>query len=228
MCFRYLLTISTWPRIVIKVTFFQCILLRDITVARIFWLSQSEERKNSAKPKKLPSMIRNVSLVNGQTDRLALPYCKRAHTEKFCEKKNVSSVVSALWNLIQRAPSRSIFRCCNTCQNAPILLSRLTDWLTDWLETLSLSLSVTGGQISLLSHISCLERWHPLPPDMSADAAAACTRVTHPDGKMVAHDMRGREREDKTATESDNGQKSPILVMEWNGMLLLTWKRSIE
>jgi hypothetical protein len=56
------------------VTFFQCILLRDITVAQIFWLSQSEERKNSAKPKKLPSMIRNVSLVNGQTDRLALPY----------------------------------------------------------------------------------------------------------------------------------------------------------
>jgi hypothetical protein len=56
------------------VTFFQCILLRDITVARIFWLSQSEERKNSAKPKKWPSMIRNVSLVNGQTDRLALPY----------------------------------------------------------------------------------------------------------------------------------------------------------
>jgi hypothetical protein len=43
-------------------------LLRDITVARIFWLSQSEERKNSAKPKKWPSMIRNVSLVNGQTD----------------------------------------------------------------------------------------------------------------------------------------------------------------
>jgi hypothetical protein len=29
------------------------ILLRDITVARIFWLSQSEERKNSAKPKKM-------------------------------------------------------------------------------------------------------------------------------------------------------------------------------
>jgi hypothetical protein len=56
------------------VTFFQCILLRDITVARIFWLSQSEERKNSAKSKKWPSMIRNVSLVNGQTDRLALPY----------------------------------------------------------------------------------------------------------------------------------------------------------
>jgi hypothetical protein len=27
-----------------------------------------------AKPKKWPSMIRNVSLVNGQTDRLALPY----------------------------------------------------------------------------------------------------------------------------------------------------------
>jgi hypothetical protein len=52
------------------VTFFQCNLLRDITVARIFWLSQSEERK----PKKWPSMIRNVSLVNGQTDRLALPY----------------------------------------------------------------------------------------------------------------------------------------------------------
>jgi hypothetical protein len=49
-------------------------LLRDITVARIFWLSQSEERKNSAKPKKWPSMIRNVSLVNRQTDRLALPY----------------------------------------------------------------------------------------------------------------------------------------------------------
>jgi hypothetical protein len=49
-------------------------LLRDITVARIFWLSQSEERKNSAKPKKWPSMIRNVSIVNGQTDRLALPY----------------------------------------------------------------------------------------------------------------------------------------------------------
>jgi hypothetical protein len=49
-------------------------LLRDITVARIFWLSQSEERKNSAKPKKWPSMIRNVSLLNGQTDRLALPY----------------------------------------------------------------------------------------------------------------------------------------------------------
>jgi hypothetical protein len=49
-------------------------LLRDITVAQIFWLSQSEERKNSAKPKKWPSMIRNVSLVNGQTDRLALPY----------------------------------------------------------------------------------------------------------------------------------------------------------
>jgi hypothetical protein len=49
-------------------------LLRDITVARIFWLSQSEERKNSAKPKKWPSMIRNASLVNGQTDRLALPY----------------------------------------------------------------------------------------------------------------------------------------------------------
>jgi hypothetical protein len=48
-------------------------LLRDITVARIFWLSQSEERKNSAKHKKWPSMIRNVSLVNGQTDRLALP-----------------------------------------------------------------------------------------------------------------------------------------------------------
>jgi hypothetical protein len=48
-------------------------LLRDITVARIFWLSQSEERKNSAKPKKWPSMIRNVSLVKGQTDRLALP-----------------------------------------------------------------------------------------------------------------------------------------------------------
>jgi hypothetical protein len=74
MGFRYLFTISTWPRIVIKVTFFQCILLRDITVARIFWLSQSEESKNSAKPKKWPSMIRNVSLVNGQTDRLALPY----------------------------------------------------------------------------------------------------------------------------------------------------------
>jgi hypothetical protein len=49
-------------------------LLRDITVARIFWLSQSEERKNSAKPKKWPSMIRKLSLVNGQTDRLALPY----------------------------------------------------------------------------------------------------------------------------------------------------------
>jgi hypothetical protein len=56
------------------VTFFQCILLRDITVARIFWLRQSEERKNSAKPKKWPSMIRKVSLVNGQTNRLALPY----------------------------------------------------------------------------------------------------------------------------------------------------------
>jgi hypothetical protein len=52
-------------------------LLRDITVARIFWLSQSEERKNSAKPKRWPSMIRNVSLVNGQTDRLALPYWAR-------------------------------------------------------------------------------------------------------------------------------------------------------
>jgi hypothetical protein len=52
-------------------------LLRDITVARIFWLSQSEERKNSAKPKKWPSMIRNVSLVNGQTNRLALPYTVR-------------------------------------------------------------------------------------------------------------------------------------------------------
>jgi hypothetical protein len=51
-------------------------LLREITVARIVWLSQSEERKNSAKPKKWPSMIRNVSLVNGQTDRLALPYIK--------------------------------------------------------------------------------------------------------------------------------------------------------
>jgi hypothetical protein len=37
-------------------------------------LSQSEERKNSAQPKKWPSMIRNVSLVNGQTHRLALPY----------------------------------------------------------------------------------------------------------------------------------------------------------
>jgi hypothetical protein len=49
-------------------------LLRDITVARIFLISQSEESKNSAKPKKWPSMIRNVSLVNGQTDRLALPY----------------------------------------------------------------------------------------------------------------------------------------------------------
>jgi hypothetical protein len=49
-------------------------LLRNITVARIFWLSQSEERKNSAKPKKWPSMIKNVSLVNRQTDRLALPY----------------------------------------------------------------------------------------------------------------------------------------------------------
>jgi hypothetical protein len=46
------------------------------SVARIFWLSQSEERKNSAKPKKWPSMIRNVSLVNGQTDRLALPYAQ--------------------------------------------------------------------------------------------------------------------------------------------------------
>jgi hypothetical protein len=80
MCFRCLLTISTWPRIVIKVTFFQCILLRDITVARTFWLSQSEERKNSAKPKKRPSMIRNVSLVNGQTDRLALPYKLRPNT----------------------------------------------------------------------------------------------------------------------------------------------------
>jgi hypothetical protein len=34
---------------------------------RIFWLSQSEERKN------WPSMSRNVSLVNGQTDRLASP-----------------------------------------------------------------------------------------------------------------------------------------------------------
>jgi hypothetical protein len=49
-------------------------LLRDINVARIFWLSQSGERKNSAQPKKWPSMSRNVSLVNGQTDRLALPY----------------------------------------------------------------------------------------------------------------------------------------------------------
>jgi hypothetical protein len=36
--------------------------------------SANQKRKNSAKPKKWPSMIRNVSLVNGQTDRLALPY----------------------------------------------------------------------------------------------------------------------------------------------------------
>jgi hypothetical protein len=74
MCLRYLLTIRTWPIIDIKVTLFQCILLRDITVARIFWLSQSEERKNLAQPQNWPSMIRNVSLVNRQTDRLALPY----------------------------------------------------------------------------------------------------------------------------------------------------------
>jgi hypothetical protein len=44
--------------------------------------SQSEERKNSAKPKKWPSMIRNVSLVNGQTDRLALPYTGRHQKRK--------------------------------------------------------------------------------------------------------------------------------------------------
>jgi hypothetical protein len=74
ICFRYSLTISTWPTMDIKVTLFQCILLRDITVARIFWLSQSEERKNSAQFQNLPSLSRNVSLVNGQTDRLASPY----------------------------------------------------------------------------------------------------------------------------------------------------------
>jgi hypothetical protein len=76
MPFRYLLIISTWPTIDIKLTLFQLILLRarDITVARIFWLSQSVERKNSAQPQNWPSMRRNVSLVNGQTDRLALPY----------------------------------------------------------------------------------------------------------------------------------------------------------
>jgi hypothetical protein len=49
------------------------IFLRDILVAQIFWLIQSEERKNSAQPQNWPSMSRNVSLVNGQTDRLALP-----------------------------------------------------------------------------------------------------------------------------------------------------------
>jgi hypothetical protein len=43
-------------------------------VARIFWLIQSEERKNSAQPQNWPSMSRNVSLVNGQTERLSLPY----------------------------------------------------------------------------------------------------------------------------------------------------------
>jgi hypothetical protein len=45
---HYLHTTSAWPTTDIKVTLFQCILLRDITVAQIFWLSQSEERKNSA------------------------------------------------------------------------------------------------------------------------------------------------------------------------------------
>jgi hypothetical protein len=60
-------------------------LLRNIAVAQIFWLSQSEERKNSAKPKKWPSMIRNVSLVNGQFDRLALPYREKGGSK--CSKK---------------------------------------------------------------------------------------------------------------------------------------------
>jgi hypothetical protein len=73
MYFRYLLTIITWPTIDIKVTLFQCQLLRDITVARTFWLSQSEERKNLSQPQNWPSLSRNVSLVNGQTDRLASP-----------------------------------------------------------------------------------------------------------------------------------------------------------
>jgi hypothetical protein len=72
-CFRYSLTISTRPIIDIKVTLFQCILLRIIPFARMFRLIQSEERKNSAKPQSWTSMSRKVSLVNGQTERLALP-----------------------------------------------------------------------------------------------------------------------------------------------------------
>jgi hypothetical protein len=35
------------------------------------------------KPKKWPSMIRNVSLVNGQTDRLALPYTEATLSYNF-------------------------------------------------------------------------------------------------------------------------------------------------
>jgi hypothetical protein len=41
----------------------------------MFWLSKSQERKNSAQSKNWPSMSRNASFVNGQTDRLTLPYC---------------------------------------------------------------------------------------------------------------------------------------------------------
>jgi hypothetical protein len=69
ICFQYLLMIGTWPTIDIKVTFFECILLREITVARIFWVRQSEERKNSDQPQNWPSLSRNVNLVNGQTNR---------------------------------------------------------------------------------------------------------------------------------------------------------------
>jgi hypothetical protein len=58
---------SKWP-------FFSASCKWNITVARIFWLSQSEERKNSAKPQNWPSMSTNVSIINGQTDRLASPY----------------------------------------------------------------------------------------------------------------------------------------------------------
>jgi hypothetical protein len=78
MCFRYLLTISTWPTIDIKVTLFQCILLRDITLAQIFWLSQSEERTNSVglTPKlAIYEQKCKLSKRTGKTDRLASPYC---------------------------------------------------------------------------------------------------------------------------------------------------------
>jgi hypothetical protein len=91
-------------------------LLRDITVARIFWLSQSEERKNSAKPKKWPSMIRNVSLVNEQTDRLALPY------NQYCHSLQALSLFMQLHkhNNAQNSPSRLKLNIATALQFVPL------------------------------------------------------------------------------------------------------------
>jgi hypothetical protein len=111
ICFRYLLTFSTWPTIDIKETLFQCILLWDITVARMFWLSQSEERKNLAQPQNWASLSRNVSLENGQTDRLASPYRQIARGYDFmfnfmCDL--VSDVVSTLLQTYNSTQNRTL------------------------------------------------------------------------------------------------------------------------